>query len=202
MITRRLGFVGVALATLLVHQSAFAQQVRIRGQITSVNGSTIGVHTREGDDLTVHLADKAGVSVIIKASLDDIKPTSYVGAAALPQADGSLKALEVHIFPPALRGTGEGLHDFDLEPGSSMLNATVSGTVASTAGQTLTLTYPNGTKKVVIPPGTPIVTMVPGTVADVKAGVGTIIFGGDKAADGSVNAARITVGRDGVNPPM
>jgi hypothetical protein len=83
-----------------------------------------------------------------------------------------------------------------------MTNATVTGTVSGASGPTLTLTYANGSKTVVVPPNTPIVTFVPGTMADVKAGAGTIIFGGDKSADGKIDAKSIMVGRDGVNPPM
>jgi hypothetical protein len=196
------GVIGIAVVTLVLSTPAMAQQARIRGQITKVDGSELSVKTREGDDVVVRLADNADVAVIVKASLADIKTTSYVGAAAMPLKDGTVKALEVHIFPPAMRGVGEGAHDFDLEPGSTMINATVSGTVTGSGGQTLTLTYPEGSKTVIVPPGTPIVTFVPGTLADVKPGVGIIIFGADKTADGSVTAKRITVGRDGVNPPM
>jgi len=194
--------IAAAVMATAMSLPAAAQQVRIRGEIVKVEGPVLTVKSRGGETITVRLAEQASVTLVVKAALADITPTAYVGAAAMPQADGTLKALEIHIFAPDMRGVGEGSRDFDLEPGSTMTNATVTGTVAGANGTTLTLTYPSGSKTVVIPPGTPIVSMAHGTLADVKAGAGIVIFGGDRLPDGAIEAKRITVGSNGVNPPM
>lgn len=186
----------------LLAGSAIAAPVRIRGEITAVTGKVITIRTTTGTETALTLTDPLQVGAVARATLADIGPDSYVGAAGMPQADGSVKALEVHIFPAALRGAGEGSRDFDLEPGATMTNAAVTGKVEVDGGSKLTLTYPGGVKTLVISPKTPIVRLIPGTVADVKPGVGIIVFGADKAADGTLSANRITVGKDGVNPPM
>lgn len=179
-----------------------AQQVRIRGKIEAVDLPVISVRTREGPVIKIRLSDGFTVATTIKASLEEINDKSYIGTAAMPQPDGTLKALEVHIFSEAQRGTGEGSRDFDLEPGSTMTNATVSGPVKGASATQLTLTYPGGQKTVILPPGVPIVRNVPGAASDVKPGVGIIVFAAEPQSDGTVKAARITVGKDGVDPPM
>lgn len=150
----------------------------------------------------VHLVGGANVATVVKAAMSDIKPDSFVGAAAMPQADGTLKALEIHIFPPAMRGTGEGSREFDLEPGSTMTNAAVASEVASADGEKLTLKYKDGEKTVIVAPGTPIVAMGGGSVADLKPGAGVVVFASGKNADGSVDARALVVGKDGTKPPM
>lgn len=137
-----------------------------------------------------------------KATLSDIKPNTYIGAAAVPGPNGTLKALEVHIFAPAQRGLGEGSHAWDLAPHSTMTNAPVTGIVDSAKGRMLTLTYHGGQKKVLVSPGTPIVASVPATATDVKPGVGIVVIAAFKNPDGSYKASRIIVGKDGVNPPQ
>jgi hypothetical protein len=181
---------------------AEAQQVRVRGKIEAVDLPVISVRTREGPLIKIRLSDGFTVATTIKASLDEINEKSYIGTAAMPQPDGTLRALEVHIFSEAQRGAGEGSRDFDLEPGSTMTNATVSGAVKGATATQLTLTYPGGQKIVILPPGVPIVRNVPGAASDVKPGVGVIVFAAEPQADGTVKAARITVGKDGVDPPM
>jgi hypothetical protein len=181
---------------------AAAQQLRIRGRIMTVDGSVLSVQTREGPTVKVRLADGFSATATIRAALGDIKPHSFIGTAALPQPDGTLMALEIHIFPEQQRGVGEGSHDFDLKPGSSMTNATVTGSVADTGGPIFTLTYPGGEKRVSVSPDTPIVTFVPATAADVKPGIGIIVFSAEPASDGSFTAKRILIGKDGVDPPM
>lgn len=182
--------------------SAVAAPVRIRGEITDVSGKLITIRTTSGTEAKVSLTDPLRVGAVAKATLADIGPDSYVGAAGVAQADGTIKALEIHIFPVALRGTGEGHRDFDLEPGATMTNAAVTGKVDVEGGSKLTLTYAGGVKTLIVAPRTPIVRLIPGDVADVKPGVGVIIYSADKAADGSMTASRLTVGKDGVNPPM
>ena len=165
-----------ALAPLLLlgAATAFAQinpMVRIRGTIEKVNGNVLTITSRDGDMLTLHLTPDYTATAVVKASLADIKDGSYVGTSALPQPDGTLKALEVHIFPVALRGVGEGFTHWDLQPGSTMTNATVRASVSSVDGNTLTLTYKGEEKKVVVPANIPIVTFAPADKADVQAGV-------------------------------
>jgi hypothetical protein len=176
--------------------------VRLRGTIENVDGNVLSIKSREGQNVTLKLDDNYSASVVIKASLADIKPNSFIGTAAMPIPDGTLKAIEVHIFPEAMRGTGEGFRDFDLQPKSTMTNATVTGIVESADGRVLTLTYKGGEKKVVVPANAPIVTYEPGKKEDVKRGIGIIVVAAEKLPDGTFRANRITIGRNGVNPPM
>jgi hypothetical protein len=184
---------------------AWAQQaptVRIRGTIEVVDGPQLTIKTREGDEVKVKVTDTIAVTGVAKTSLSEIKQGSYIGVSAMPQPDGSQKALAVHIFPEAARGTAEGFRLWDLRPGSTMTNATVADTVAGVDGQTITVKYKDGEKKVIVPPDTPIVAFVTGDKSEIKAGAKIIIFGANKKEDGSLETARIAIGRDGVTPPM
>jgi hypothetical protein len=134
--------------------------------------------------------------------LSEIKPGSYIGVSALPEPDGTQKALAVHIFPESPRGAAEGFRPWDLRPNSTMTNATVAQTVAGTDGQDILVKYKDGEKKVVVPPCTPIVTFVAGDKAELKPGAHIIIFGAAKKDDGTLEANRVNVGRDGITPPM
>lgn len=196
------GAAAAVVFSLLSASSAMAAPTRIRGEITAVDGKLLTIRTNAGAEVKVTLADKAQVGAVARATLSDIGPDSYVGAAGMPQPDGTVKALEVHIFPAALRGAGEGDRGFDLAPGSTMTNAAVTGKVDVEGGSKLTLTYKGGSKTLVVPPKTPIVRLVPGAISDVKPGVGIIIFGAEPGEGGAFTANRITVGKDGVNPPM
>ena len=131
----------------------------MRGTIERVDGDTYIVKARDGAELKLKLAPNAAVVALIKASLADIKQGSYVGVAGMPQPDGSQKALEVHIFPEAMRGVGDGHRGWDLQPSSTMTNGNVEQTAASSDGQMLTLKYKDGEKKIVVPPGIPIVVL-------------------------------------------
>jgi hypothetical protein len=186
--------------------SAWAQQsptpTRIRGTIESIDGKTLNIKTREGNDLKVNMTDDIGVIGIAKTSLSEIKPGSYIGVSAMPQPDGSQKALAVHIFPEAMRGASEGFKPWDLRPNSTMTNATVAETVAGVDGQVIAVKYKGGEKKVVVPPGTPVVTFVAGDKSEVKPGARIIIFGAVKKDDGVLEANRVNIGRDGITPPM
>jgi hypothetical protein len=196
-----LGAAGLVLACAI---SAMAQDapVRVRGSIEHVDGQTLMIKARDGKDLTVKLADNAMVVSIVKAALSDIKPNSFVGVTALPQTDGSWHAVEVHIFPEAMRGTGEGDRPWDLHPKSTMTNGAVAETVKEVNGQTLTLKYKEGEKKITVPPDASIVTYEPGNKADLKPGAKIFIVAATKQPDGSLQAVRINVGKDGITPPM
>ncbi len=181
--------------------SAQDAPVRVRGTIDRVEGDTYIVKARGGGELKVTLAEKALVVALIKASLADIKAGTYVGVAGMPQADGSQKALEVHIFPEAMRGTGDGHRGWDLQASSTMTNGNVEQTAASSDGQVLTLKYKDGEKKIVVAPDTPIVIYVPGEVSELKPGAPIFISAATKQPDGTLKTPRVNVGR-GVAPPM
>ena len=181
--------------------SAQDAPVRVRGTIDRVEGDTYIVKARGGGELKVTLAEKALVVALIKASLADIKAGSYVGVSGMPQADGSQKALEVHIFPEAMRGTGDGHRGWDLQASSTMTNGSVEQTAASSDGQVLTLKYKDGEQKIVVAPDTPIVIYVPGEASELKPGASIFIAAAIKQPDGTLKAPRVNVGR-GVAPPM
>ena len=195
----------VVAAASLFATAALAQApatVRIRGAIEAVDGAVLTVKSREGTEVKVHLANDVAVIGIAKSALSDVKPGSYIGVSAMPQEDGSQKALAVHIFPEAMRGTGEGFRAWDLKPNSTMTNATVAETVAGTDGQNIMVKYKDGEKKVVVGPDTPIVAFVTGNKDELKPGAKIIIFGATKKDDGTLEANRVGVGIDGITPPM
>lgn len=187
----------------LAASTASAQEtVRIRGTIEKVDGPNLTIKSRDGKDLAVKLSDKARVMAMVKASLADVKPGSYIGVTAMPQPDGSQRAIAIHIFLESQRGVGEGFRPWDLRPNSTMTNAAVDTSVKSVDGQVLTLKYKGGEKKVFVPPETPIVAYAPGDKSEVKAGAHVIIMAAKKNPDGTLEAPSINVGRDGVTPPM
>jgi hypothetical protein len=178
-----------------------AEIVRVRGQVVSLNGATLTVKSRTGEDVSVQLADKWAVGGIVKASMADIKPGVFIGTAAVPQPGTSLRALEVVVFPDSMRGTGEGSYAWDLKPQSSMTNANITNAVDSVDGRTVTLAFKGGTKSVVIGAETPIVTFGPADQSDIKPGA-NVFVAAQKQADGSLSATRVAVGKDGLVPPM
>jgi hypothetical protein len=185
--------------------AGWAQQpptVRIRGTIEVVDGPVLTIKTREGDDVKVRMTDNVAVFGVATTPLSEIKEGSYIGVSGMPQPDGTQKALAVHIFPENQRGAAEGFRPWDLKPNSTMTNATVAETVKGTDGQNILLKYKDGEKKIVVPPGTPVVTFLAGDKSEVKAGSNIIIFGAVKKDDGMLEATRINVGRDGITPPM
>ncbi|MCP3403060.1 hypothetical protein [Bradyrhizobium sp. CCGB20] len=194
-----------AFAACIAASSVSAQQaptVRIRGTIESVDGNTLGIKTREGSDVKVHMTDNVAVFAVVKTSLAEIKEGSYIGVTGMPQPDGTQKAIAVHIFPENQRGAAEGFRPWDARANSTMTNATVAQTVEGTDGQNITVKYKDGEKKVVVPPDTPIVTFVASDKSEIKPGAKLIIFGAAKKDDGSLEANRVNVGRDGITPPM
>ena len=159
------------------------------------------MRTRAGEAQTVHLNPKTRFVLVVPASLADVKPGSFIGVAALPGDGSELKAMEVHIFPEAMRGTGEGFRPFDLAPKSSMTNGAISARVDAASGPKLTVTYKGGEQTIVVDPKTPIVAFEPGAQTDLKPGA-AIIARGPKQEDGSIDAAFVLVGKDGLVPPM
>lgn len=185
-------------------QSPQGKPLTVRGKIAAVEKDALKVTTSAGE-VMVKLPEDVRVTGVEAAKLSDISSGEYVGTTAVKQPDGTLKALEVHIFPESSRGTGEGHRPWDLTPGSTMTNANVEKVeqvpVEKTQEQLLTLKYKGGEQKVVVPPGTPIVKAVPGDRSLLKSGTGVFIPS-VRSADGTITATRITAGVGGVMPPM
>ena len=178
------------------------QTVRLRGTIESVDGQLLSVKGRDGASMNVRLAENAPVRTVIRMALADVKQGSFVGITAIPQPDGTQKAVEIHIFPEAMRGTGEGHRPWDLMPDSTMTNANVDSVVVSADGQVLVLKYKDGEKKFIVPANVEVVEFAPATTSDLKPGEKVFVAAAKKLPDGSLEAPNITVGRDGVSPPM
>ena len=194
---------GAAAFALALVPSAWAQDtVRVRGTIERADGNTLVVKSRDEAELKVALAPTALVVAIVKASLADIKQGSFVGVTGMPQADGSQRAIEVHIFPESMRGTGEGHYPWDLRPGSTMTNANVEQTVTGVDGHVLSVKYKDGEKKLIVSPDATIVTYMPGDKSELKPGTKIFVAFAKKLPDGTLEAPRVNYGRDGLTPPM
>jgi hypothetical protein len=191
----------VAASTLYAIAQQSPTPSRVRGTIEAVDGDVLSVKSRGGEDVKLHMAADMRVVGIVKIGLSDIKVGSFVGTTTVPGSDGVPTAVEVHVFPEDMRGTGEGSRPYDLRPNSSMTNATVAESVAGNDGHTLLIKYKDGEKKVLVSPETPVVTYVPGEKSDLKAGAKVIAFM-KKLPDGSYETNRVSVGRDGLTPPM
>jgi hypothetical protein len=193
-------FAGIAVIAALAAVPALAQQPqRVRGTIESVNGSTLVIKQGEGPDVTVKLTDNAQVFEVVPATLADVKTGAFIGVGAMPQPDGSQKAIQVMIFAESQRGTGEGFRPWD-RPGTTMTNATVDTTVASVDGQVVTVKYKDGEKKIIIGKDAVIRAYVVGDKSELKPGAHIAIVRADKMPDGTLQTARVNVGRDGVVP--
>lgn len=201
-LSRRTVFAAVAFVG--ISGAAFAQTApqvtRVRGTIDKVDSSAVQVTTRSGEHLTLKLAPDARYTFIAPISITAIKPGSFIGTAAVTQPDGTLKALEVQVFPESMRGVGEGHRPWDLGSGSTMTNGTV-GDLKVSNGRVLTLTYKGGEQKVVVPEKVPVITYEPATAAAMTKGAHIIAFV-TKADDGSLTAVRVGVGKNGLVPPM
>ena len=204
----RTAFAIAAVVTLVATSISYGQDklVRIRGTIEKVDGPNLEVKSREGKNLKVMVGDKARFTAIVKASLADLTPDTYIGVTAMPNADGSQQAVAIHIFQPAQRGTGEGFRPWDLQPGSTMTNAAIATTVAGTDGQVVTVRYKDNDKvdekRVIVTPKTVIVRYVPGDRADLKAGVRVFLNNAKPIDEGTIEAPTVSYGRDGLTPPM
>ena len=184
---------------------AIAQQpptpTRVRGTVEAVDGDVLAVKSRGGEDVRLHMTGDVSVVGISKIALSDIKVGSFIGTTTVPGPDGSQNAVEVHVFPESMRGTGEGSRPYDLRPNSTMTNATVAESVVGNDGHALTIKYKGGEKKVVVSPETPVVTYVPADRSDLKVGAKVVAFM-KQLPDGSFETNRVSVGRDGLTPPM
>jgi hypothetical protein len=205
---QRPSFIRPLFALAMVASStiyAIAQQpptpTRVRGTIEGVNGDVLAVKSRGGEDVKLHMTSDIRVVGITKIALSDIKVGSFIGTTTVPGPDGMQNAVEVHVFPEDMRGTGEGSRPYDLRPNSSMTNATVAESVVANDGHTLLIKYRGGEKKVQVSPETPVVTYVAADKSDLKAGAKVIAFM-KKLPDGSFETNRVSVGRDGLTPPM
>ncbi len=188
---------GVAATTALAQAP---QTVRLRGVIEKIDGNTVTAKSDKGDELKINLADKMLVVAVVKASMADIKDGDFIGSGAMPQPDGSQKAIEVHIFAESMRGTGEGFRPWDGAPNSTMTNGTVGNTVTSIDGPVITVKYKDGDKKIVVTPDVPIVRYEVVDLSALKPGVAFSVLAAVKTPDGSYDIKRINVGRDGVVP--
>ena len=199
-------FCAVGLSLLAATSVSLAQQpetVRVRGTIEAVDGAMLTVKSRDNQTFyKVRLSGDAVVRGLVRASLSEIKDNTFIGVSGLPQPDGSQKALEIHIFPEPMRGTGEGHQPWDLVPNSTMTNAAVAQMVKAVDGDEITVKYKGGEKKIVVLPQTRIVTFVPGDRSELKPGVKIFIAAARKKEDGTLEASSIAAGRDGRPPPM
>jgi hypothetical protein len=199
-LARFLGLIG--FAAILAAPLAWAQEspsVRVRGTIERVEGPIYVIKARDGAELKLTVADKPSIAALVKGSLADVKQGSFVGVTSMPQPDGSLKALEVHIFPEAMRGTGEGHYPWDLRPQSMMTNANVEQDGATVDGRTLTLKYKDGEQKIFVPADVPIVRYEVGDRTDLKPGARVFIVA-VKQPNGMLEGRAWRVGRNGAAP--
>ena len=183
--------------------TAFAQapSARVRGTVEKLEAGVATVKTTDGQSVTLKLAPNLAISAVVKLNASEIKPGSFIGAGARPMADGSLSAIQINVFPEAQRGTGEGHRDWAAMPQTTMTNATVAETVSAVNGPVVTLKYKDGEKKLVIGPDAIILTTVPAEAADLKVGA-ELVTTATKNEDGTFSTARITVGKNGVAPPL
>ena len=197
---RSLAILGL-LATLWapIAWSQQAPPIRVRGTIERVEGPIYVIKARDGAEVKLTVAEKPSIATLVKASLADVKPGFFVGVTSMPQPDGSLRALEVHIFPEAMRGTGEGHYWWDLRPQSMMTNANVEQVGATVEGRTLTLKYKDGEQKIFVPVDTPVVAYDVGDRTDLKPGAPVFIVA-IKQPDGTFEGRAWRVGRDGAAP--
>jgi len=194
---------GLAALTLL-STAAMAQTtppVRVRGEVAGLDGNMLIVKSRDGSPVMIKLADNWAAIVVSPVAPSAIKKGAFVGIAAKPQKGGTMQAIEVLVFPEALRGTGEGHYPWDLEPESNMTNANIDATVVKGSAQTLKLSYKGGTQDIVVSKEAAVVTLGPGDRNLVAPGAFVVVTA-NKAGDGTLSAARVAVGKDGSQPPM
>lgn len=190
----------VACSTVALAQGSLA--TRIRGDVESLDGHVLTVKARDGSRMTVRMAENFTVGGLTRASLADAVVGKFVGVAAMPQPDGTLRAIEVLIFPESGRGTGEGHYPWDLQPRSTMTNATVAEVVAASDGRTLMLRYKDGEKRLFVPESAPVVAAAPADRSALVPGAHVFIFAAQRQPDGTYTASRVTVGLNGLLPPM
>ena len=184
--------------------SAVAEETpaRVRGTIQKMDGNNLIISTKSGKEANVPLKDGAPVIAATKGTMSDIKSNTFVGITAMPQPDGTQKAVEVHVFEESLRGTGEGHYPWDLMPNSTMTNGAVAQQVQKVEGNTLQVKYKDGEKTIVVPSDAEVVNLVAGGKADLKTDAHVFIPRWEKQGDGTWQATVVVVGRDGITPPM
>jgi hypothetical protein len=191
--------IAILAAAVSWQAAAQAQGVRVRGTIEKLDGNVLSVKSNEGEAMKIALAGDARVVGVVKATLADIKPGTFIGSAAMPQPDGSQKALEVHIFPEAMRGTGEGHRPYTI-PNSTMTNGTAGNAVKGVDGNAVMVSYKGGEKKIIVPAGVPIVRYEIGDRSDLKPGAAFTVLSAVKKSDGTFETNRVNVGRGGAVP--
>lgn len=194
----------LAALLLIVSSAALAQapsQVRVRGVVEKLDGNVMTVKTGSGQEMTVKLADNYGVMGVAKSSLSEVQSGKYIGTTTVGERNGALVALEIHIFPEAMRGVGEGYRDWDLRPNSKMTNAAVADIVNVGKDRVMTLKYKDGEKKVLVPENAVVVAFQPTEKSSLKPGAHVFAVT-QKQSDGSLAAARVNVGLNGQVPPM
>jgi hypothetical protein len=199
MIQRTLAASSFALICIALPASA-QENVRIRGTIERVEGPVYVVKNRDGAELKLTVTDNPLFVAIAPSAMADIKPGMFIGSAGMMQPDGTQKAIEVHIFPESMRGTGEGHYDWDLKPQSKMTNGNVEQSVAAVDGPVLSVKYKDGEKKLLVTPETVVVTYVPGNKDELKPGTKIFVAAAKKQPDGTLQTPRITYGRNGAGP--
>jgi hypothetical protein len=194
----------VLAACVTTSISAFAEDTpgRVRGTLQRMDGNNLTIATKSGKEADVPLKDGAPIIAVTKGAMSDIKSNSFVGITAMPQPDGTQKAVEVHVFEESLRGVGEGHYPWDLMPNSTMTNGAVAQQVEKVEGNTLQVKYKDGEKTIVVPKDAEVVNLVAGSKADLKTGAHVFIPRWEKQGDGTWQAAVVVVGRDGITPPM
>ncbi len=194
----------VLLAALLIAPAVSCAEIEttrnFRGTVTRVVGTYVSVATRDGRTRTIAVPAETPISIVVPARIADIRTGSYIGTAAIPQPDGTLRALEVHVFPDDLRGLGQGHHPWDLQPGSTMTNGIV-GTLTGNDGRRLTVVYQGGQQTVVVPPGVPVVTYRDGSPSSLVTGA-HVLIAASPSTQGVLRASRVVIGADGTDPPM
>ena len=194
----------IGLLVAIAATALFAQQpqtMRLRGVIEKLDGHTVSAKSPKGDALKLMLGEKVLVVAVVKASVADIKDGSYIGSGALPQPDGTQKALEVHIFADSMRGTGEGFRPWDGAPNSTMTNGTVGAAVTGVDGPVITIKYKDGEQKILITPNVPIVRYEIADVSAITPGAPFSVTAAVPRPDGAFDVNRINVGRGGASPP-
>jgi hypothetical protein len=201
---RKLSLVLVVAASVTGSLSAFAEDTpaRVRGTLQKTDGNNLTIATKGGKEASIPLKDGAPVIAVTKGAMSDIKSNAFVGITAMPQSDGTQKAVEVHVFEESLRGIGEGHYPWDLMQNSTMTNGAVAQQVQKVEGNTLQVKYKDGEKTIVVPNDAEVVNLVPGGKDDLKSGAHVFIPGWEKQGDGTWKATVVVVGRDGITPPM
>lgn len=193
--------VGLALAVAAPASAQRPPVEHIRGIVTSADASALTVRKLQGGSVIIALPQKLRVSGLAKSSLAGVKKGSYLGTTAVPGPGGMLVAKELHLFPDRMRGVGEGHRPWDLTPESTMTNATVDIIVEQVKGRVLTLSYKGGMKKVLVPPNTPVVSIVKATRVELKPGAKVFVVV-RKGQGGAYSAVRVSIGKGGLMPPM